>query len=414
MNGASDKSNSNRRVVITGVGPVSAIGIGREAFFAALAEGRSGIGPVSSGVAGLVAEVRNFDVRDYLETEKAYLDRSSQLAFAAMSLALEDANLDLKSLDRATIGLILGSAAGCLESAQLFFADFLEKGPRFVKPIVFPHTYSNMPISLLAIEYGLSGYHLGLTSGVTSSAVALVQAYDLVRTGRCPLVLAGGFEALSPLLRRGYELTGRVSPLDGGGTEGCAPFDAARNRFVLGEGAGILVLEDAAHAAQRGAPVLGEVLGGSLGSDASLCGREGATPGHGLATVMRRACRQMPRLDYVSAAAHGGPVTDRVEALALCEFLGADAATVPVSSIKPMIGEVLGADGALRAIAGLAALQTGFMPPTLNLSQPEADCGLNLLRDRGRARPIGHVLVKSIDPDGSVACLALGRFQEGN
>ncbi len=407
MNGVSDKSN--RRVVVTGVGPVSATGIGREAFFAALGEGHCGIAPASGGTPGLVAEVRDFDVRDYLETEKAYLDRASQLAFAAMGLALEDANLDLKSLDRTAIGLILGSAAGCLESSQLFFADFLEKGPRFVKPIVFPHTYANMPLGLLAIEYGLSGYHLGLASGVTSSAVALVQAYDLVRTGRCPLVLAGGFEALSPLLRRGYELTGRVSPLDGGGPESCAPFDAARNGFVLGEGAGILVLEDAAHAAQRGAPVLGEVLGAALGSDGSLGGREGAAPGHGLAHVMRRACRNLPGVDYVSAAAHGGPVTDRVEALALRDFLGADAATVPASSIKPLIGETLGADGALRTIAALGALQNGFLPPTLNLKQPEAGWGLNLLRDRGLARPIRHVLVDSIDPGGSVACLALGR-----
>lgn len=406
MNGVSDKSN--RRVVVTGVGPVSAIGIGREAFFASLAAGRSGIAPMSGGAAGLAAEVRDFDVREYLETEKAYLDRASQLAFAAMSLALEDANLDLKAQDRSAIGLILGSATGCLESSQLFFADFLEKGPRFVKPIVFPHTYSNMTISLLAIEYGLSGYHLSLTSGITASAVALVQAYDLVRTGRCPLVLAGGFEALSPLLRRGCELAGHVSPRDGGGAEGCAPFDAARNGFVLGEGAGVLVLEEAGHAAQRGAAVLGEVLGGSLGSDGSLCGREGAVPGHGLAEIMRRACRKVPRVDYISAAAHGGPLTDRIEALALGEFLGANFGTVPISSIKPLIGEVLGADGALRTIAALGALQSGFLPPTLNLNQPDIGWGLNLLRGSGLMRPIGHALVNSIDPGGSVACLALG------
>ena len=408
LRGGENPSDSrDRRVVVTGVGPVSAIGIGREAFFAALVAGRSGIGPASGG-AGLAAEVRDFDVREYLETEKAYLDRASQLTFAAMSLALEDANLDLKSMDRAGIGLILGSSAGCLESSQLFFADYLEKGPRFVKPIVFPHTYTNMTISLLAIEYGLSGYHLSLTSGATASAVALVQAYDLVRTGRCSLVLAGGFEALSPLLRRGYELMGRVSPRDGGGTEGCAPFDAARNGFVLGEGAGILVLEDADHAEQRGATVLGELLGGSLGSDGSLCGRAGAAPGQGLARVMRRACEQMPRVDYISAAANGGPLTDRIEAVALYEFLGTDAATVPVSSIKPMIGETLGADGALRTIAALGALRSGFLPPTLNLKQPESGWGLNLLRDNGLARPIARVLVNSIDPGGSVVCLALG------
>jgi len=410
MNKPNDKMN--RRVVVTGVGPVSAIGIGRAAYFAALAEGRSGIGPVSGGAAGLAAEIKDFDVREYLETEKAYLDRASQLAFAAMSLALEDANLDLKSMDRSAIGLILGSAAGCLESAQFFFGDFLEKGPRFVKPIVFPHTYTNTTISLLAMEYGLSGYHLSLTSGMTASMVALVQAYDLVRTGKCPLVLAGGFEALSPLLRRGYELTGRLSPRDGSGPEGCAPFDAARNGFVLGEGAGILVLEEADHAAQRGAPVLGEVLGGNLGSDSSLCKRQGVALGHGLAHVMRHASRQMSSVDYVSAAAHGGPVTDRIEALALREFLGVKAGTVPISSIKPMIGEVLGAGGALQAIAALGALQSGVLPSTLNLKQPEAGWGLAVLQGQGLQRAVSHALVNSIDPGGSVACLAFGLISD--
>lgn len=405
---------AERRVVITGVGPVSAIGIGREAFFAALRAGGSGVGPASgtvpAGVSStLVAEVRGFDVRDYLETEKAYLDRASQLAFAAMSLALEDANLDLKATDRSEVGLMLGSAAGCAESMQLFWGDYLEKGPRFVKPIVFPHTYANTTISLLAIEYGLNGYHLDFASGMTSSLAALVQARDLIRAGRCPVVLAGGVEALSPLLRRGFALGGRVSPLDGGGTEGCAPFAAGRNGFVLGEGAGMLVLEEATHAESRGATVLGEVVGGSVGSDGMLSGAAGAPPGEGLAGLMRRAWPAERRLDYVSAAAHGGQVLDRVEAEALRVFLGDAAGRTPVSSLKSMLGETLGADGALRTIAALGAMADGFVPPTLNGQAGGAASGLNHVTGVGVAADVSGVLVNSADPGGSAACLAVAK-----
>jgi len=394
---------TGKRVVITGVGPVSAIGIGRDAFFEALKNGHSGIGPVAAFstdrlTSKLAAEVRGFDVREYLETEKAYLDRASQLAFAAMSLALEDGNLNLKEMDRSAIGLILGSAVGCLESASLFFGDFLEKGPRFVKPIIFPHTYANTTISLLAIEYGLDGYHLNFASGVTSSASALLHAYDRIRAGRNPLVLAGGVDALSPLLYEGYERAGRLSPHDGGGVEACSPFDAAHNGAVLGEGAGLLVLEEWEHARQRGTRIYGEISGGGAYGDT-------------MARAMRAACRDLPGgvadLDYISAAANGSRALDRAETRALREALGESAGNVPVSSVKPLLGEVLGADGALRTIAALGAMETGFVPPTLNLKQPDGAEPLNRVRDQGINRAVSKALVNSIDPGGNAVSLLL-------
>lgn len=398
---------TGRRVVITGVGPVSAIGCGRAPFFEALKSGRSGIAPVTAfstkGLAsGLAAEVRGFDVREYLETEKTYLDRASQLAFAAMSLALEDGNLNLKAMDRSTVGLILGSAVGCMESTSLFFADFLEKGPRLVKPIIFPHTYANTTISLLAIDYGLDGYHLAFASGVTSSASALVQGFDRIRAGYHPMVFAGGVDALSPLLYEGYEKAGWLSPRDGGGSEACAPFDASHNGTVLGEGAGILVLEDLEHARKRGARILGEILGAGLS-------------GGGLASSMRLACGSLPggvgRVDYVSAAANGGRAVDGAETSALREVLGAEAAKVPVSSVKPLLGEVLGADGALRVIAALGALATGVIPPTLNLARPADGERLNLVWTPGIERGVGTVLVNSADPGGNAVSLLIGRAE---
>lgn len=399
----------DRRVVITGAGPVSAIGIGRQAFLQAMRTGQDGIGPAAGGgpagvTSALAGEVRGFDVRDYLETEKPYLDRASQLAFAAMSLALEDADLDLRAMNRADIGLVLGSAYGCLESQALFFADFLEKGPRFVKPILFPHTYANTTISLLAIDYGLSGYHLAVASGATSSAAALLQAADLVRSGRCPVVLAGGVDALSPLRRRAGELTCRVSPRDGTGSERCAPFDLARNGCVPGEGAAVLVLESADHAAARGARILGEWAGGSTGADLSL--HTGQGDGAELAALMERACAATGRPGCVLAAAGGARVADRIEARALVRFLGHAAAGIPVSAVKAMLGDTAGADAALRLVAALGVLDDARVPPTLHLCQPET-AGLSYAMQQPAACGPGPVLVNAIDPGGSVVCLVV-------
>lgn len=323
----------DKRVVITGAGPVSAVGIGRAAFQEALKRRQTGIGPITAFpteglVAKSAAEVRGFDVRDYLETEKTYLDRASQFAFAAMSLAIEDADLDLKKMDRASLGLILGSAVGCLGSAQLFFGDYLEKGPRFVKPILFPHTYANTTISLLAIEYGLDGYHLDFASGGISSAQAILQGYDLIRTGRCPLVFVGGVEALSPLRLWGGELSAGPEP-----ENGCIP----------GEGAGILVLEEADYARQRGARLLGELFGGGMAGDS-------------MTRAMRRAAGRLPDggsgILAVSSASAGATL-DAIEAEAIRECLGPRAGDVPVSCPKRLLGETLGADAALRTIAAL-------------------------------------------------------------
>jgi 3-oxoacyl-[acyl-carrier-protein] synthase II len=401
----------DKRVVITGVGPVSAVGIGREAFFSGLKQGVSGIAPIAAFptdrfAARLAAEIRGFDVRDYLETEKAYLDRNAQLAFAAMSLAIEDANLDLKAMDRAGFGLIFGTAMGCHASSQFFFTDFVEKGPRFVKPIIFPHTYSNTAISLLAMEYELSGYHLNLASGVTASAGAILQAYDLIRTGRNPLIFAGGAESLAPLLVSGYERSGRLSPSAGRGGEVCAPFDSRRNGFILGEGAGMLVLEEAEHARNRGAPCYGEITGGSMGCDLSLAG-SGAAAGAGLVRVMHRACGAGSVPGALFAAANGSDALDRIEAAAIRDILGGHAGSVPVTSLKPLLGEVLGADGALGLIAAAGAMLEGFVPPTLNLVAPEPDAGLNVVRAPGWTGKVASVLLNSIDPGGGVVCLAV-------
>lgn len=408
----------DHRVVITGAGPLSAIGIGREAFFAGLRAGATGIAPITAFPADKyrsrqAAEIRDFAVEDYLESQKTYLDRTSQFAFAALSLALEDANLDPGTADRSAIALLTGTAMGCLDTCGLFLADLLEKGPRLVKPLLFPHTYSNTPISLLAIEYGLSGPHLSFSSGATSAACAILAGYDLVRQGRAKIALAGGFDALSEYLLAGFDLAGTLSPRDGG-PERCAPFDAARNGTVLGEGAGILVLEGAEHAAARGATALAEIVGAGITGDSSA-DQTGDGNGAGILEAMQLALdaggRERLVPDCVLASANGSPGLDRNEARAIANLLGLRVRDIPVTSIKPMVGETLGASGALQVIAALGVLLTGFVPPTLNLRATDGEPELNVPRDEGQEMEVGTVLVNTIDPGGGVVSFAMARHE---
>ena len=307
----------NQRVVITGIGPVSAIGVGREAFATALTAGKNGFirEPLTatSAESAWTAPIRDFHVEEFLESQKAYLDRSSQFAFAAAALALEDAGLT-PSPD---MGIILGTAYGSMETMLAFYDGVLEKGPRFAKPFLFPHAYANTAISLLAIEYGLKGFHLCLASGFTAGAAALAEAYAQIRTGRSTVILAGGCDALSPALLQGCRLAGWLA--NGSDT---VPDPHSTGGIIPGEGAAILVIEAREHALARGAIPLAEITDiawSGCPSDDS-CGR---------------------------------PLPDNP----------------PGSGIRQLLGETFGADGALQACAASITRQGGLIPCVRIVSQ---------------------------------------------
>ncbi|OPZ30501.1 MAG: 3-oxoacyl-(acyl-carrier-protein) synthase 2 [Lentisphaerae bacterium ADurb.BinA184] len=408
-----------RRVVITGCGPVSAIGIGRGAFWQAVAAGVDGFGEsallaAASGRSRLAAELVGFEAAPYLPSPKGYLDRASEIAFAGVALALRDAGLDLAAEDRGRVGLSLGTALGSLGTAATYFADLLHKGPRLVKPILFPHTYSNTAVSLLAIDYRIEGLHLNFAAGMVAGAQAILAGFDAVRRGQADVVLAGGVDALGPAAARGFDLLGCLSPGPNGGEERSAPFDASRNGFLLGEGAGIVVIESLEHAAARGARVLGELLGGGGAGD----GGDGAAPGCGLrnstagavAMALGEAGLASEAVAAVFAHANGSVEGDRQEAVGLAGALGAAGRAIPVTSTKPMTGETLGAGPALQLIAALQALADGALPPTLNTAA--ADPRLPALDLATATRTLarhGVILVSARDPGGAAACLALGQ-----
>lgn len=399
-----------KRTVVTGVGPVSAAGIGREEFFAGISCGESGILPlpVDSDHAGrLAATIDEFQVEDYIESSKAYLDRGSELALAATSLAIEDSGLEMGVSDTASRGLVLGSGWGSLATMSLFFSDVVKKGPRRAKPFLFPHTYSNTAISIIAIEYGMDGPHLNFSSGAVSGSCAILAARDLISAGQASVVFAGGYEAFNHTVFSAYDGAGVLSPGDGS-DEICAPFDRRRNGGVLGEGAGVLVLEELGHAMDRSAHIYGEITGAGMTSDSTV-GRDGGSEGvvRAMNLALDEASIGAADVDCVSANANGSVVIDRNEAMALQAVLGQKVAQTPVSSIKSMAGDTIGASGALQMIAALASIEVGRIPPTANLVEPSEGVELDLVVSVAREKAVDTLLMNSIDPGGSMISFAL-------
>jgi 3-oxoacyl-[acyl-carrier-protein] synthase II len=341
-------------VVITGLGPISAIGIGREDFFDGLREGRVGVRPAqnldtSDAPSDLVAECLDFVVGDYLESEKTYLDRASELLLAACHLALADAHLDARAMDHERIGLSVGTAYGCLKTMWDYYQRLVEKGAKLASSVLFSHSYANTPPSLASIEYGIMGPTNTVCSGRTSGAGAIAYAFDLLRHGRIDSMVGGGMDALCQPLLDGLVAEG----LD------CVP----------GEGAGLVMLERRAHAAARGAEVAGQLVG--CGMARSAADRAGAMEGAVLA-ALAVAGLDGPDIDLVLPAADGSGKLAADEGEALRRVVGDGPRRV---LLKEAIGETFAASTGLSIAAAAHAMQAdGGRRCLVNALDPSGDC----------------------------------------
>lgn len=384
----------SRRVVITGCGPVTALGIGMEEFSPALLGGESGVLPcarfhVDGARSTQAACVEGLDVDEFLEAPKAYLDPASAFALAATALALEHAELDLKALDRDGVGLCLGSAWGAPDTMARFFKDVVEKGPRFGKPFLFPHTYSNTAISVVAMEHGIGGPHMSFASGAVASMSALAAAVDTVREGRARVVLAGGCDALCDVVFRGYDSQGVLSP----GSSRSAPFDAQRSGYSLGEAGVVVVVEDREHANGRGAHIMAEISGVGMGG--------------GSRAAMKAALRALPEAPgAVVAHANGSIDGDATEADAIVAEVGN---TTPVTSIKSLTGETVGASGGLQVAAACVMLKECCVPAIGKCEVLDPAMAMDVVHGSARQRDLNSVLVNSVDPGGAAVSLLLAR-----
>lgn len=396
-----------RRVVITGAGPVTAIGIGQECFTEGLLEGASGIMEIAAFEHGqynahLAAAIEDFDVKDFLPTPKNYLDRNSELSFGAFSLALKSSGIDLAKIDKAELALIWGTAFGGTDTMNLFYSDVQKKGPRFGKPILFPHTYSNTAISLLSIEYKLNGPHMNFVSGWTASGQALAYGYDLIASGRVPVAFVGGVESFNETVFR-YNLSKDIlSPAVG--KMACRPFDKTADGTITGEGAGMLVLEDLDSALARGAHILAEITG------AGLAGSPGGLKTAAIEDAMSKALGNSGispcDVDCVIASANGITNMDKTEAGSIRKIFGVNKLT---TTIKPLIGETFGAGGILQLHAALSILERQFVPG-INIASkiPEAE-SLQIPYD-GASKNVKTVLLNNLDPGGNAVSMVIKKI----
>lgn len=394
-----------RRVVITGAGPVTAIGIGQECFTEGLLEGASGIMEISSFEhekydVHLAATVEDFDVKDFLPTPKNYLDRNTELSFGAFSLALKSSGIDLAKTDKSELALIWSTAFGGTDTMNLFYSDIQKKGPRFGKPILFPHSYSNTAISMLSIEYKLNGPHMNFVSGWTASGQALAYGYDLVASGRVPLAFVGGAESFNETIFRFCCLRKILLSFSKGNAY--MSFDGTADGTVMGEGAGMLVLEDLDHALKRGANILAEITG------VELAGSPGDLKSAAIEDAMSKAIGNLKTsdVDCVIASANGIPHMDKTEACAIKKVFGGNKLT---STVKPLIGETFGAGGILQIHAALSMLERQFVPG-VNVGSRVPEAEHLQIPAEGCTKKIKCVLLNNLDPGGNAASLVIRKI----
>ena len=405
-----------KKVVITGLGVISSIGKGRDAYWQALAQGEKGFRAITlfdtaPYTVKLAGEIAGFDPVEYLGKKGLReLDRSTRLACSAAKLALDDSRLEITGINTGVIGVALGSTFGSLHSISQFDRSGLIDGPRFVNPSHFPNTVINSPASQISIRFNIKGFNTTISTGFCAGLDAVSYAADFIRQGRADAVLAGGVEELCEETLLLFQTLGYLSGMSGGDPDS-RPFDAARDGFVLSEGSAILVLEDEQHAVSRGAEILAVVLGAGNafdpGSDSSL-----DSAGKGLKTAIELALEesqsQPEDIDYVCACANGTQGLDRMETRVLKEVLGSHASSIPVSSIKSMVGESFSASGALALAAAVGAIRKGFIPPTVNYQRPDPQCDLDNVPNVARQRTVDRVLVTAADPYGQNAAVILG------
>jgi 3-oxoacyl-[acyl-carrier-protein] synthase II len=407
-----------RKVVITGIGVLSPIAIGRAAYWDALQAGVTGFRPVtlfdvSHFQVRTAGEITDFDPLPLLGKKGLRdLDRSTRLVSAAARLAIDDSGLVISEESCRSLGVSIGTTFGSLHSIAQFDRSGLIEGPRFVNPSHFPNTVINSPASQVSIRFGIKGFNTTISTGFCASLDALSYAADFIRLGRAECVLAGGVEELCEETFHAFHALGYLSGSTGA-QAACRPFDARHDGFVLAEGTAVIVLEEESHALRRGADILATVLGAGNAFDPTADGtfRHG---GRGLREAIARALSDAgigpEAIGYVCASANGVPGLDQMETRALKEALNGHALRIPVSSIKSMVGETFSASGSLAVSAAVGAIRNGFVPSTVDCLAPDPASGLDVVCGGARRMQVDTVLGTAADPYGQNSALLIGRY----
>jgi len=411
------------RVVITGMGAITPLGNDVETFWQNVVAGRSGVGPITLFDASalktrIAAEVKGFDPEAWFGRKEARrLDRYAQFALAAAQQALQDARLDPAHVDRERVGVILGTGIGGIGALVQGVETLMTRGPDRVSPFMVPMMLADTAPGLIAIAYGFRGPNMAVVTACASGTNAIGEAMHLIRRGDADVVIAGGAEAgILPIAVAAFNVMGAISTRNDEPERASRPFDRTRDGFVMGEGAGILVLERLEHARARGARIYAEVVGYGASADAYHITAP-LENGEGAALAMRRALADAglsPReVDYINAHGTSTPLNDKSETQAIKAVFGEAAYDVPISSTKSMIGHLLGAAGAVEAIVCVRAITDGIIPPTINYEHPDPECDLDYVPNVARRRPVRVAMSNSFGFGGHNACVIFRRYEDG-
>jgi 3-oxoacyl-[acyl-carrier-protein] synthase II len=401
-----------RRVVVTGMGVVSAVGNDLPTFWQSLKEGRSGIGPISifdtsayrSHNGGEVSELSS--ERHSSPKELRRLSRCDQFGIVAAQEAMTASGLGRAEIDRERIGIILGADSGGIFSVEQYFRAVYTHAPQRPAPSLLLSFSLATTTDHLAQEFDLRGPRTTTATVCSSSSAAIAFAYDAIAAGAAELMISGGSDSLCEVTYAGFNSLRAIDP------EGCRPFDRGRAGLSLGEGAGILILEEFEHARARGARIGGEVLGYGICAEAHhLTAPEPS--GEGIARAIRLALEDAgiapDAVDYINAHGTGTPLNDVVETRGVKQAFDKRAYEIPLSSIKSMIGHCLGSAGGIEAVATLLSLQEGIIPPTINYSTPDPECDLDYTPNEAREKAINIAISNSFAFGGNNVCLVFGR-----
>jgi len=412
--------NHKRRVVITGIGLVTPLGVGIETNWEALLAGRSGIRTVTrfdlTGFPVRIAgEVSNFDVQQFIDKKEARkMDLFVHYAIAAADLAIKDAGIDLAKLEGENTGVYVGSGIGGLGSIEDTHRVLLEKGPSRVSPYFIIQTIINEASAHISIRYKARGPNMSNVTACSTGAHAIGESFRMIQFGLADRMIAGGAEApITPLSLAGFSSMKALSERNNEPEKACRPFDAQRDGFVMSEGAGIVLLEELNAALDRGAKIYAEVAGYGLNGDAYHVTAP-SPDGEGAARVMKLAIDEAgispADIQYINAHGTSTPYNDRVETMAIKSVFGEAARKVAISSTKSMTGHLLGAAGGVEAGLTALTIDRQVLPPTINYEFPDPDCDLDYVPNKPRTAEVIYALTNSFGFGGTNACLLLKKF----
>ena len=410
-----------RRVVITGLGAVTPIGIGVEALWSGLRRRESAVRTItrfdpSPFRSRIAAEVDGFHATDHIEERKVRrLDRFSQFSIAATRLGLADAALDLRSEDRERVGVMMGTALGGVAQAEGQHARYVEGGIRAVDPTLALTVFAGASSCNIAIEFGVAGPNATNGMSCASGTLAIGDGFRAIRRGDADVMLAGGAEApLAPLSFGAFAIIRAMSTRNDAPGEASRPFDAGRDGFVMGEGAAVLVLEERGHALARGARIYGEICGFGLTNDAyhmTAPRPDGRQAARAMELALAEAHVAPAEIGYINAHGSSTPLNDPAETGAIKQVFGDHAYRLRLSGTKGYYGHALGASGAIETAICALAMERSWLPPTVNLRQPDPACDLDYLAGEGRDESPEYLLTNSFGFGGINAALVLRRLE---